>query len=300
MDKNKFVGTGVALVTPFDDNNNIDVEALSSIVDYQINNGIDYLVVLGTTAESVTLSYEEKELVKNTVINVNAGRLPLVLGLGSNHTQALVKDIQDTDLSHFDAILSVSPYYNKPTQNGIYYHYKAISEASSIPVILYNVPGRTASNISVETVVKLAQDFKNIIGIKEAAGDIVQAYDMINCTPDDFLVMSGDDMMTLPMILGGGVGVISVIAQGFPQSFSNMVNLGLEHKSKDAFKIHHKMAPAIKMIFEQGNPAGIKAVLKNLNLSTDLVRLPLVNIDSELNKRLANFITNFNSSYGNK
>lgn len=300
MDKNKFVGTGVALVTPFDHNNNVDVEALSSIVDYQINNGIDYLVVLGTTAESVTLSYEEKELVKNTVIDVNAGRLPLVLGLGSNHTQALVKNIQDADLSHFDAILSVSPYYNKPTQNGIYYHYKAISEASSIPVILYNVPGRTASNISVETVVNLARDFKNIIGIKEAAGDIVQAYDMINCTPDDFLVMSGDDMMTLPMILGGGVGVISVIAQGFPQSFSNMVNLGLDHKSKDAFKIHHKMAPAIKMIFEQGNPAGIKAVLKNLNLSTDSVRLPLVNIDSELNKRLANFITNFNLSYGNK
>jgi len=294
MDRQKLIGTGVALVTPFDENLNIDEVALRKVVSHQIENGIDYLVVLGTTAESVTLSPAEKSRVMSVVVDENRGRLPLVLGLGSNNTKALIKEISNTDLSEFDAILSVSPYYNKPTQLGIFAHFEALAKATSKPIILYNVPGRTAYNISVDTVVKLANNFENIIGIKEAAGDIVQAYELIYQTPDDFLVISGDDKITLPMVLGGGKGVISVIAQGFPSTFSNMVKLGLEGRSQEAFELHYKIAPAINMIFEQGNPAGIKSVLKHFQLSKDHVRLPLVSADSDLDLRLKNFIKAFN------
>jgi len=294
MDRNRLTGTGVALVTPFEDNNSIDEVALRKIVAYQIDNGIDYLVVLGTTAESATLSADEKAKVKGIVIDENRGRLPLVLGLGSNDTKTLVDEISKTDLKDFDAILSVSPYYNKPTQDGIYAHFEAIAKVAPKPILLYNVPGRTSSNISVETVVKLANNFENIIGVKEAAGDIVQAYELIDKTSNDFLVISGDDMITLPMVLGGGNGVISVIAQGFPNAFSDMVRLGLDGKSQEAFKLHYKMAPAINMIFEQGNPAGIKSVLKHLNLSSDFVRLPLVSANNNLEVRLKNFIESFN------
>lgn len=292
MLKDKLTGTGVALVTPFDESLQVNVSSLKSIVEYQIDNGVDYLVVLGTTAENATLNTEDKKHVINTVVKANKGRLPLVLGMGSNNTSALVKDLKDIDLSHFEAILSVSPYYNKPTQQGIYEHYKAVSEASSKPIILYNVPARTSSNIAVDTVVRLAEDFDNIVGIKEAAGDIVQAYDLIDKTPEEFLVISGDDMMALPIILGGGSGVISVIGQGLPKFFSKMVNLGLAGKSKEAFEIYHKISPVIKMIFEQGNPAGIKAILKHLGLASDFLRLPLVKVDADLDKRLSDFIKN--------
>ena len=293
MDRNRLTGTGVALVTPFDEKNNIDEIALRKIVAYQIDNGIDYLVVLGTTAESATLSADEKAKVKSIVIDENRGRLPLVLGLGSNDTKTLVDEISKTNLTDFDAILSVSPYYNKPTQDGIYAHFEAIAKVATKPILLYNVPGRTSSNISVETVVKLANNFENIIGVKEAAGDIVLAYELIDKAPNDFLIISGDDMITLPMILGGGNGVISVIAQGFPKTFSDMVRLGLDGKSQEAFKLHYKVAPAINMIFEQGNPAGIKSVLKHLNLSSDDVRLPLVSANNDLELRLKNFIESF-------
>jgi 4-hydroxy-tetrahydrodipicolinate synthase len=293
MDRQNFLGTGVALVTPFDDNNKIDKDALAKIVNYQIDNGIEYLVVLGTTAESATLSKMEKEIVKNTIVEVNNGRLPLVLGLGGNNTQLLLEEIETTNFSGFDAILSVSPFYNKPTQEGIYQHFKMVAEVSPIPIILYNVPGRTASNMAVDTVVQLATDFENIIGIKEAAGDLLQAYELIRNTPDDFLVISGDDMITLPMVLAGGAGVISVIAEGFPKAFSDMVRLGLIGKSKEAFEIHHRIVPAIEMIFEQGNPAGIKTVFKHLNLSTNAVRLPLVKANADLDKRLKDFLENF-------
>lgn len=293
MDRTKFKGTGVALVTPFTDDNKVDVDALKAIVNYQIDNGIDYLVVLGTTAESATLTKEEKEIVRTTVIEVNDKRLPMVLGIGSNNTSAVLEEIRSTDLSAFDAVLSVSPYYNKPTQHGIYAHFKSIAEVSPLPIILYNVPGRTASNMSVETVVRLAEDFSNIVGIKEAAGDLLKAYDLIRKTPEEFLVISGDDMMTLPMVLGGGSGVISVIGEGFPKAFSTMVTLALEGKSKAAFDIHHKIAPAIDMIFEQGNPAGIKCVFKHLGLSSDNVRLPLVKADEKLQARLLKFTQSF-------
>lgn len=282
-------GTGVALVTPFKKDFSVDVEALKSIVNFQIDNGIDYLVVLGTTAETATLTKEEKELVIKTVVETNKGRLPLVLGVGSNNTQEVVAELKSRDFSDFTAILSVSPYYNKPTQEGIYQHFKAVAEASPIPVILYNVPGRTASNVLPSTIIRLANDFKNIVAVKEAAGDIVQAMKLIQHAPKDFLVISGDDMITLPMVLAGGAGVISVIAEGFPKQFSEMVHLGLNKKADEAYKIHYLLAEAIDMIFEQGNPAGIKEVFKTLGLSENTVRLPLVNVDENLAKRLQDF-----------
>ncbi|MFM2214525.1 MAG: 4-hydroxy-tetrahydrodipicolinate synthase [Bacteroidota bacterium] len=284
------IGTGVALVTPFNKQYEVDVEALKAIVNFQIDNGIDYLVVLGTTAESATLSKEEKELVIKTVVEANKGQLPLVLGVGSNNTKEVVDELKSRDFADFVAILSVSPYYNKPTQEGIYQHFKAIAEVSPIPVILYNVPGRTSSNMLPSTIIRLANDFKNIVAVKEAAGDLVQAMKIIQGKPTDFLVISGDDMITLPMILAGGSGVISVIAEGFPKQFSEMVHLGLNKRLEDAYKIHYLMADAIDMIFEQGNPAGIKEVFKSLGLSENIVRLPLVNVDDNLAHRLNDFV----------
>lgn len=285
----QFVGTGVALITPFKKDFSIDFEALKNIVEYNISSGIDYLVVLGTTAESATLTAEEKELVKKTIIEANNKRLPLVLGVGGNNTSDVVKQVKSVDSSNFDAILSVSPYYNKPTQEGIYQHYKLIAENSPLPIILYNVPGRTSSNILPTTVLRLARDFSNIIGIKEAAGDLIQAMEIIKDKPKDFLVISGDDMITLPMILAGGSGVISVIGEGFPKAFSTMVKHGLTRKVEEAYQIHYQLMDIIDMIFEQGNPAGIKEVFHHLNLCENTVRLPLVSVDSELSARIKKF-----------
>jgi 4-hydroxy-tetrahydrodipicolinate synthase len=288
----ELIGTGVALITPFKEDLSIDVEGLQRVVNYNIDNGINYLVVLGTTAESATLSKEEKQLVIDTIVDVNAGRLPLVLGIGGNNTKAVIEEIKSNNLENFAAILSVSPYYNKPTQEGIYQHFAAISKATEKPIILYNVPGRTASNIQPETVKRLATDFENIVAIKEAAGDIVQAMKLIDICLDEFLVISGDDMITLPMVLAGGAGVISVIGEGFPREFSNMVKFGLDKKVEEAYKIHYKLAPAIDYIFEEGNPAGIKAVFKNLGICDDMVRLPLVGISKELKGKIDSFISN--------
>lgn len=290
-----FVGTGVALVTPFKKDYSVDVEALKRIVDYVIEGGVEYLVVLGTTAESATLSKEEKKIVISTIIDANAERLPLVLGVGGNNTQEVVEELKTTDLSKFQAILSVSPYYNKPTQEGIYQHFKMVADASPIPVILYNVPGRTASNMLPETVLKIANDCKNVIGIKEAAGDIVQAMRLIQHKPKDFLVISGDDMITLPMVLAGGAGVISVIGEGFPKEFSEMVRLGLQRKVDEAYALHYQLMDSIDMIFEQGNPGGIKEVFKSLGLSENTLRLPLVNVNENLSKRLDDFTKKINA-----
>jgi 4-hydroxy-tetrahydrodipicolinate synthase len=287
------IGTGVALVTPFKSDFSVDTEALKNIVNFSIENGIEYLVVMGTTAENATLSAEEKELVINTVVEVNNGRLPLVLGVGGNNTLQVVNELKTRDFSAFDAILSVSPYYNKPTQEGIYQHFKAIAEASPIPVVLYNVPGRTSSNMLPSTVLRLANDFSNIVGIKEAAGDLVQAMKIIQHKPKDFLVISGDDMIALPMVLAGGAGVISVIGQGFPKEFSEMIRLGLNKKVDVAFEIQYKIADSIDMIFEQGNPAGIKEVFKTLKLAENVVRLPLVSVDEALSERIQQFVKNF-------
>lgn len=284
------IGTGVALITPFKEDFTIDVEALRRIVNFSIDGGIEYLVVLGTTAENATLSQEEKELVIATVIDVNAGRLPLVLGVGGNNTSNVVEELRTRDLSAFVAILSVSPYYNKPSQEGIYQHFKAVSEASPVPVILYNVPGRTSSNMLPSTVIKLANDFENIVAIKEAAGDLVQAMQLIKNKPKDFMVISGDDMIALPIVLAGGAGVISVIGQGFPKEFSEMIRLGLNRKVDDAFKLQYLLADCIDMIFEQGNPAGIKEVFSILGITENVVRLPLVPVDESLAGRLDCFV----------
>ena len=284
------IGTGVALVTPFKTDFSVDTEGLKRIVNFQIDNGVDYLVILGTTAESATLNQNEKELVVETVIEANKGRLPLVLGVGGNNTQQVVEELKTRDFSAFVAILSVSPYYNKPTQEGIYQHFKAIAQASPIPVILYNVPGRTGSNMLPSTVVRLATDFENIVAIKEAAGDLVQAMKIIEHKPAGFLVISGDDMITLPMILAGGSGVISVIGEGFPKQFSEMVRLGLNRKVEDAYKLHYLLADGIDLVFEQGNPGGIKEVFKSLGLSENTVRLPLVTVNEDLSQRILAFI----------
>ena len=288
------IGTGVALATPFKTDLSIDTEALIKVVNFSIDGGVEYLVILGTTAESATMSQTEKEFVIKTIIETNNGRLPLILGVGGNNTMEVVAELKTRDLSQFSAILSISPYYNKPTQEGIYQHFKAVSEASPIPVILYNVPSRTGSNVLPSTVMRLANDFKNIVAIKEAAGDMIQAMQLLKNKPKDFLVLSGDDMIALPMVLAGGSGVISVIAQGFPKEFSEMIRLGLNRKVDEAFKIQHLLSDGIDMIFEQGNPAGIKQVFQSLGIAENTVRLPLVCADTSLSDRIDQFVKKVN------
>ena len=261
---NKLMGMGIALITPFKKDGSVDFDALERLVEYQIENGTDYLVILGTTAETPTLTEEEKDEIARVVIAKTNKRLPIVMGIGGNNTRTVVEKIKATDLSQVDAVLSVVPYYNKPSQEGIYQHYKAIAQATSTPIVLYNVPGRTGVNMKAETILRLANEFSNIVGIKEAAGDLVQAMKIIQHKPKDFLVISGDDMIALPMVLAGGAGVISVIGQGFPKEFSEMIRLGLNKKVDAAFEIQYKIADSIDMIFEQGNPAGIKEIFKTL------------------------------------
>jgi len=291
----QFIGTGVALVTPFDTNNTVDVEALRRLVNYQIDNGVDYLVVHGTTGEPATQTEEERALVRNEIIAVNNGRLPLVLGIGGNNTQAVVDEVKVTDLSAFDAILSVSPYYNKPTQEGFYQHFKAIAEVSPKPIILYNVPGRTAKNVAPETVLRLASDFSNIIAVKEAGNNVYQYLQLIKNKPEDFLVISGDDDLALGIALAGGAGVISVLGQAFPKDFSMMIRLGIEGNAKEAYALHYELMNCIDLIFEENNPAGIKAVLNTFDICKNNVRLPLVSASSELQEKINTFIEEYKS-----
>lgn len=286
MSAQHFIGTGVALVTPFHPDLSVDTAALARIVDFVIEGGVDYLVVLGTTGEPVTLTSEEKELVIRTIIDAAEGRVPLVLGVGGNDTASITAELKTRDFSGFSAVLSVSPYYNRPTQEGIYQHFRAVAEASPLPVILYNVPSRTGSNMLPSTVLRIARDCDNVIGIKEAAGDIVQAMRLIKDKPEGFLVISGDDMLTVPMILAGGSGVISVIGEGFPKEFSDMVRFALDRKVDEAYALHYRLSDSIDMIFEQGSPAGIKEIHKKLGLSGTAIRLPLVNVDADLASRL--------------
>ncbi len=288
------IGTGVALVTPFRKDFSIDTEALINIVNFSIDGGVEYLVILGTTAENATMTSAEKEFVIQTIVETNNGRLSLVLGVGGNNTMEIVEELKTRDLSKFVAILSVSPYYSKPTQEGIYQHFKAVSEASPIPVILYNVPSRTGSNMLPSTVLRLANDFKNIVAIKEANGDMVHAMQLLKDKPKDFLILSGDDMIALPMVLAGGSGVISVIAQGFPKEFSEMIRWGLNRKVDDAYKLHYQFSDCIDMIFEQGNPAGIKQVFQSLGMADNTVRLPLVSVDESLANRIDKFVEKIN------
>ena len=282
----KFIGTGVALITPFKSDLSIDFEALERLVEYNIENGTDYLVISGTTGESVTVTPEEKMELVSFIAKVNNGRLPLVLGIGGNNTLAVVKEIQTTDFSAIDGILSVSPYYSKPTQEGIYQHFKAIAEVSPLPIILYNVPGRTSSNMLPATTFKLAKDFDNIVAVKEAGNNVHQYLELLRTKPKGFLILSGDDDLALGVALAGGSGVISVIGQALPKEFSEMIRLGIARKAKEAYDIHFKLMPITGMIFSENNPVGIKAVLSALNISKPHVRLPLVEATDELKEAI--------------
>lgn len=291
---NALIGMGVALITPFKDNGNVDHIALAKIVDFNINNGADYLVISGTTGESVTITNKEKNDIIKTISMVNNGRLPMVIGIGGNNTAAVIDELKNTDLSLFTAVLSVSPYYNKPTQEGFYQHFKAVAEASSVPLILYNVPGRTAKNMEPETVLKLAREVKNIIAIKEAGNDPSQYNVLLKNKPDDFLVISGDDDLVLDVVLEGGAGVISVIGQALVNDFSEMIHYGLNGKRKKAKLIEVRLLPLIKLIFEENNPAGIKTVLNQLDLCNDNVRLPLVSTSDELKLKIIKALKSLN------
>ncbi len=267
---------GVALITPFNEDKSIDYDALARLIEYQIKSGVDFIVALGTTAETATLTPREKVDVKNFIVERVAGRVPLVIGIGGNNTAALVEELKNTDLSAFCAVLSVVPYYNKPSQEGIYQHYKAIAEASPIPVILYNVPGRTGVNMTAATTLRLASDFDNIIGVKEASGNISQMDDIIKNKPKDFCVISGDDGITFPLITLGAVGVISVIGNAFPKEFSKMVRLALSGDYEHALLIHHKFTELFSLLFVDGNPAGVKCLLHAMGYIKNELRLPLV------------------------
>lgn len=289
----KFVGTGVALITPFKEDLSVDVEALKKLVNFNIENGTNYLVINGTTGESATITKEEKLQIIDVIIKENNNRVPLVLGVGGNNTAEVVKEFKTIDFTGIDGILSVAPYYSKPTQEGFYQHYKAIAEATELPIILYNVPGRTAKNMEPATTIRLAKDFKNIVGVKEA-GNIQQQYNsLLKDKPEDFLVISGDDDLALGVALAGGSGVISVIGQAFPAEFSKMIQLGLEGKNKEAYQNHFKLMDIIDYIFEENNPAGIKTVLKELSICGNEVRLPLVKASNQLSEKIAKYVASF-------
>ncbi|MGB2458137.1 MAG: 4-hydroxy-tetrahydrodipicolinate synthase [Flavobacteriales bacterium] len=278
----KISGTGVALVTPFKSDLSIDFEALTSLVNHCVDGNIDFLVVMGTTGESVTLSLEEKNAVLDCVKKANNNRLPIVLGIGGNNTDYIIQSFSSYNLDGVDAILSVSPAYNKPTQEGIYQHFKAISKSSPLPIILYNVPGRTSSNMTAETTLRLAYDFDNIIAVKEASGDMEQIMEIIAKKPIDFKVLSGDDAITLPIILMGGDGVISVLGQALPKDFSSMVKYGLEGDLKASKELHYKILSFVEPLFAEGNPAGVKALLNLKGICKEEVRLPLVKSSAKL------------------
>lgn len=285
---NSLIGMGVALVTPFKSDLTIDHDALSKIVSFNIDNGTDYLVISGTTGESVTITKDEKRAIVETIVKTNAGRLPLVIGIGGNNTAAVIEELKTTDLSPFAAVLSVAPYYSKPTQEGLYQHFKAVAEASSIPVILYNVPGRTAKNMEPDTSLRLARDIDNIVAIKEAGNSPEQYKVLLQNKPKDFMVISGDDDLVCDVVLSGGSGVISVIGQALPALFSNMIHKGISGDEQAAKAFEKSAMPLIGLIFEENNPAGIKAVLEQLGLCNDTVRLPLVSATEGLKLKIKN------------
>ena len=276
MIETRLKGMGVALITPFKEDGSVDYDALLRLVDYQLENGTDFLCVLGTTAETPTLTKEEKEKVKRTIIDRVNGRLPILLGVGSNSTQAVVDSVKNDDMTGVDALLVVVPYYNKPSQEGIYQHYKAVAEATDLPIVLYNVPGRTGVNMTAETTLRLANDFENIVAIKEASGNIAQMDEIIKNKPEGFDVISGDDGITFPLITLGAVGVISVLGNAFPREFSRMTQLALEGDYVNALPIHHQFAEMCNLLFVDGNPAGVKAMLSIMGMVENKLRLPLV------------------------
>lgn len=282
----RFRGLGVALVTPFRANGEVDYAALANVVEHQVVGGIDFLVVMGTTGESATLTAKEKQQVLAQVLEVVHNRVPVVLGVGGNNTAAVIESLEGFNMDGVDAILSVSPYYNKPTQEGIYQHYKAIAQASLRPVILYNVPGRTMSNITAETTLRLARDFKNIIGIKEASGNLDQIGLILKHRPPDFLVISGDDSLTLPILAMGGDGVISVVGNALPEETARLVHAAMKGDLETARTEHLRLIELIPLLFIEGNPGGIKEVLKDLGLCGNHLRLPLVPVGESTRKKL--------------
>lgn len=295
MRNKNLIGTGVAIVTPFDKTGKIDVEALKKLVKHLHNGKVEYLVVLGTTGESVTLSKEEKKLVTETVIKANQNKLPLVLGIGGNNTAEVMDTIHHTDLKPFEAILSVAPYYNKPNQEGYYQHYKAVANSTKKDIILYNVPGRTGSNVTWETQIRIAHDFKNIVATKEACGNIDQIMKILKNKPKDFMVISGDDNLTLPIISAGGVGVISVVANAFPRQYSDMVRFSLKNDFNKAQILHYSLVDITDQLFADGSPGGIKYALNQLGICNTFVRLPLWEPNDKVKEKLKALIKNYKS-----
>ena len=276
MAQNKFRGLGIALITPFKTDGSIDFDALDRLVEYQIKGRADFLCIMGTTAETPTLSREEKRLLKEHLVERVAGRVPLLMGCGGNNTAAILDELQNEDWKGIDGVLSVCPYYNKPSQEGLYQHFAAIAKVSPVPVVLYNVPGRTGVNMTAETTLRLAREFENIVAIKEASGNITQMDDIIKNKPQHFDVISGDDGITFPLITLGAVGVISVIGNALPGEFSKMVRLALKGEYDSALKIHHQFTELFKLLFVDGNPAGVKAMLSEMGMIQNVLRLPLV------------------------
>ncbi len=279
-------GTGVAMVTPFNADGTVNFNHLSKLTEHLINGGVEYLVVMGTTAESATLSDTEKKAVLKCVMDTNANRLPIVLGVGGNNTADVCNQLTQLDTTGLTAILSVSPFYNKPTQDGIYAHYKAVSAASPLPIILYNVPGRTGSNVLAATTLRIANDFNNVVAVKEASGDLEQCMAIIKNRPDGFLVISGDDSLSLPIIASGGDGVISVVANAFPQQYSNLIRAAMNNQFSEARRWQYKLLDIIDLLFSEGNPAGVKCALNLLDVCDPHVRLPLLEASSELRTKL--------------
>ncbi|KAA6334881.1 4-hydroxy-tetrahydrodipicolinate synthase [termite gut metagenome] len=267
---------GVALITPFKEDESVDYDALMRMTDYLMQNNTDFLCVLGTTAETPTLTEEEKKTIKNMVVERVNKKIPILLGVGGNNTRAVAETLQKDDYTGIDAILSVTPYYNKPSQEGLYQHYRALSEATDLPIVLYNVPGRTGVNMTAETTLRIAHDFNNIIAIKEASGNITQMDDIIKNKPADFNVISGDDGITFPLITLGAIGVISVIGNAFPREFSRMTRLALQGDFANALTIHHKFTELFNLLFIDGNPAGVKSMLSAMGMIENKLRLPLV------------------------
>jgi len=290
----KFRGTGVAIVTPFKNDSSIDFAAMGRVVNHVIDGGVNYIVLMGTTGESVTLSKDEKKALTSYVLDAINDRVPLVIGMGGNNTQDIINSLKHTNLKGVDGILSVAPYYNKPNQRGLFEHFKAIATCSPIPVILYNVPGRTCSNISSDTCLQLAHECENIVAIKEASGDMNQIMRIIKGKPENFNLISGDDMMTLPIIAAGGTGVISVLANAFPSQCNELVNYSLKHNFKSAREIQFRFLEMIDLLFTEGNPAGVKAMLNIMNLCQNILRLPLVPVTKPTYNRIQKAIEEIN------
>ena len=297
MAQNKFKGLGIALITPFKANGTIDTDALVRLVEYQIKNGADFLCIMGTTAETPTLTRDEKRWLKEMLVERVAGRVPLLMGCGGNCTAAIVEELQSTNWKGIDGVLSVCPMYNKPSQEGLYQHFRAIAQVSPVPVVLYNVPGRTGVNMTAETTLRLARDFDNIVAIKEASGNITQMDDIIKNKPDGFDVISGDDGITFPLITLGAVGVISVIGNALPREFSRMVRLALRGDYASALHIHHKFAELFKLLFVDGNPAGVKAMLHAMGMIENQLRLPLVPTRLTTMEQISSILRELNIKY---